>query len=45
MVETPHRERRAADDGDTAVAANGIVRNEHGCSLSREDQGGRRQVP
>ena len=36
---------RAVDDGDTAVAANGIVRNEPGRSLSREDQGGRYQVP
>ncbi len=36
---------RAADDGDTAVAANGIVCNERGRSLSREDQGGRPQVP
>jgi len=42
---TPRRERRAADYGDTAVAANGIVRNERGRSLSREDQGGCRQVP
>jgi len=39
---TPHRKRRAADGGDTAVAAIGIVRNERGRSLSREDQGGRR---
>ena len=37
--------RRAADDGDTTVAAIGVVRNERGRSLSREDQGGRRQVP
>ena len=42
---TPRRERRAANDGDTPVAANGIVRNERGRSLSREDQGSRRQVP
>jgi hypothetical protein len=41
----PHRERRAADDGDTAVAAIGVVRNERGRSLGREGQGGRRQVP
>ncbi len=41
----PHRERRAANDGDTAVAAIGVVRNERGRSLSREGQGGRRQVP
>ena len=37
--------RRAADNGDTNVAAIGAVRNERGRSLSREDQGGRRQVP
>jgi hypothetical protein len=42
---TPRRERRAADNGNTDVAAIGVVRNEHGQSLSREDQGGRRQVP
>ena len=42
---TPRRERRAAEDGETAVAANGVVSNERGRSLSREDQGGRRQVP
>ncbi len=42
---TPHRERCAADDSDTAVAAIGVVRNERGRSLSREGQGGRRQVP
>ena len=42
---TPHRERRAADDGDTAVAAIGVVRNERGRSLSRKDQSGCRQVP
>ena len=42
---TPRRERRAADNGDTNVAAIGVVCNEHGRSLSREDQGGRRQVP
>jgi hypothetical protein len=42
---TPRRERRAADNGDTIVAAMGVVRNERGRSLSREDQGGRRQVP
>jgi hypothetical protein len=41
----PHRERRAADDGNTAVAAISVVCNERGCSLSREGQGGRRQVP
>ena len=41
----PRRERRAADDGNTAVAAIGVVRNERGRSLSREDQGGHRQVP
>ncbi len=33
------------DDGDTAVAAIGVIRKEHGQSLSREGQGGRRQVP
>jgi hypothetical protein len=42
---TPRRKRRAADNGDTNVAAIGVVRNERGRSLSREDQGGRRQVP
>jgi hypothetical protein len=42
---TPHRKRRAANDGDTAVAAISVIRNERGLSLSREDQGGRRQVP
>ena len=42
---TPRRERRAADDGNTTVAANGVVRNERGRSLSRKDQGGLHQVP
>ncbi len=42
---TPHRKRCAADNGDTTVAAIGVVRNERSRSLSREDQGGRRQVP
>ena len=42
---TPRHERRAADNGDTDVAAIGVVRNERGRSLSREDQGSRRQVP
>ena len=42
---TPRRKRCTADHDDTAVAAIGIVRNERGRSLSREDQGGRRQVP
>ena len=42
---TPHRKRRAANDGDNAVAAISVIRNERGLSLSREDQGGRRQVP
>jgi hypothetical protein len=42
---TPRRERRAADNVDTDVAAIGAVRNERGRSLSREDKGGRRQVP
>jgi hypothetical protein len=41
----PRHERRSANDGDTAVAAIGVVRKEHGRSLSREGQGGRRQVP
>jgi hypothetical protein len=41
----PRRERHSADDGDTAVVAIGVVRNERGHSLSREGQGGRRQVP
>ncbi len=31
--------KRAADDSDAAVATIGVVRNEHGRSLSREDQG------
>ena len=38
---TPCRERRAANNGDTDVAAIGVVRLERGCSLSREDQGRR----
>ena len=42
---TPLRERRAANNGDTDVAAISVVRNERGQSLSREDQGGRCQVP
>ena len=42
---TPRRKRRTANDGDTAAAANGVIRNERSRSLSREDQGGRRQVP
>jgi hypothetical protein len=42
---TPRRERRAANDGDTAVAAIGVVRNERGRSLSREGQGGCCQDP
>ena len=42
---TPRRERRAADNGNTDVAAIGVVRNERGQSLSREDQGSRREVP
>jgi hypothetical protein len=41
----PHRKRRAANDSDTAVAANGVVRNECGRSLSQEGQGSCRQVP
>jgi hypothetical protein len=41
---TPRRKRRAANNGDTDVAAIGIICNEHGRSLSREDQGGCRQV-
>ncbi len=41
----PRRERRSADDDDTPVAAIGVVRNERSHSLSREGQGGRRQVP
>ena len=42
---TPRHERRAADNGDTDVAAIGVVRNERGQSLSREDQDSRCQVP
>ena len=42
---TPRRERRAADNVDNTVVAIGVVRNERGRSLSREDQGGRHQVP
>ncbi len=34
-----HFLERAADDGDATVATIGVVRNEHGRSLSREDQG------
>jgi len=45
LIPTPRRKRCAADDGNTAVAANGVIRNEHGRSLSREDQGGCHQVP
>ncbi len=41
----PRRKRRTAEDGDTAVAAIGVVRNERGRSLSHEGQGGCRQVP
>ena len=42
---TPRHERRAADNGDSDVAAIGVVRNERGRSLSHEDQGSRCQVP
>jgi hypothetical protein len=42
---TLRHERRAANDGNTAFGAIGIVRNERGRSLSREDQGSCRQVP
>ena len=42
---TPRHERRAADNGDTDVAAIGVVPNERDRSLSHEDQGSRRQVP
>jgi hypothetical protein len=41
----PHRKRCAANDSNTAVAAIGVVHNERSRSLSREGQGGRRQVP
>ena len=41
---TPRNERRAVDNGDTNVAAIRVVRNERSQSLSREDQGGCRQV-
>jgi hypothetical protein len=41
----PRRERCSADDGDTAVAAIGVVRKEHGRSLSHEGQGGCHQFP
>ncbi len=41
----PRHKRRSADDGDTAVAAIGVVRKEHVRGLSHEGQGGRRQVP
>ncbi len=40
----PRRKRCAANNGDTTVAAIGIVRNERGRSLSCEGQGSRRQV-
>ncbi len=39
------REGRSANDGNTAVATIGVIRKEHGRSLSREGQGGCRQVP
>jgi hypothetical protein len=42
---TSRHERRAADNGGSDVAAIGVVRNERGRSLSREDQGGHCQVP
>ena len=42
---TPRRKRHATDDGDTAVAAIGVIHNERDHSLIREDQGGRHQVP
>ena len=42
---TPRRKRRATDNGDTNVAAIGVIHNERGQSLSPEDQGGCRQVP
>ena len=41
---TPCRKKNAADDDVAAVATIGIVRNERGGSLSREDQGGHCQV-
>ncbi len=41
----PRHKRRYANNGDTAVAAIGVVRKEHGLSLSREGQGGCHQVP
>ncbi len=40
----PRRERRAANDGNTAVAAIGVIRNERHRSLSRKDQGSRCQI-
>ncbi len=41
----PHRKRRSADDGNTAVATFGVVCNERGRSLSRKGQGSCHQVP
>ena len=40
----PRRKRRAADDGDTAVAAIGVIHIERGRSLSHKGQWGCRQV-
>jgi hypothetical protein len=40
----PRHKRRSADDGDTAVAAIGVIRKEHGRRLSPKGQGGRPQV-
>ena len=40
----PCHKRHAANDGNTAVAAVGVVCIERGRSLSRKDQGGCRQV-
>jgi hypothetical protein len=41
----PRRKRHPADNGDTAVATISVTHNERGRSLSREDQGSRRQIP
>ena len=41
---TPHHKRRAADNGNTAVAIIGIICNERSRSLSRKDQGSCHQV-
>ena len=41
----PRPKRRAADNGNPAVVAIGVICNERSRSLSREDPGSHRQVP